>query len=176
MRHLQPDPADHDEPQGADAPSPAPVSLGWDGAGRLVLVDLEYVGILHLKGNVDQARHVLQSIAVELASTPLSGHLEITALAGTAPGLDDAAPERVARTEALADAVAELTSHTAGRRRALAVPGAPTLRTARLSEDAGGSWTPHILLAAQLPERGQAEAPPAAFWSWSCSPPPSPRP
>ncbi|MFE9481261.1 LysM peptidoglycan-binding domain-containing protein [Streptomyces spororaveus] len=153
-----PDLADHQALQGADAPYPALVSLGWDGAGRLVLVDLEHVGVLHLDGDADHARHVLQAIAVELASTPLPGHLEITALADTAPGLDDAAPERVARTGTLADAVAELTSHTADQRRALAALGAPTLRVARLNEDAGGSWTPHILLAAELPEGAQTEA------------------
>ncbi|MFI8769434.1 LysM peptidoglycan-binding domain-containing protein [Streptomyces sp. NPDC053792] len=152
-----PDLADHDALQGADAPYPALVSLGWDGAGHLVLVDLEYVGVLHLDGDADHARHVLQAIAVELASTPLPGHLEITALADTAPGLDDAAPERVARTDTLADAVADLTSHTADQRRALTALGAPTLRTARLQEDAGGSWTPHILLAADLPVGTETE-------------------
>ncbi|MFJ6784461.1 LysM peptidoglycan-binding domain-containing protein [Streptomyces yangpuensis] len=153
-----PDLADRDALQGADAPYPALVSLGWDGAGRLVLVDLEHVGVLHLDGDADHARHVLQAIAVELASTPLPGHLEITALADTAAGLDEAAPERVARTETLTDAVAELTSHTADQRRALAALGAPTLRAARLQEDAGGSWTPHILLAAELPDGDQTEA------------------
>ncbi|MEY2229470.1 LysM peptidoglycan-binding domain-containing protein [Streptomyces sp. BF23-30] len=153
-----PDLAEHDALQGADAPYPALVSLGWDGSGRLVLVDLEYVGVLHLDGDADHARHVLQAIAVELASTPLPGHLEITALADTAPGLDDAAPERVARTDTLAAAVAELTSHTADQRRALAALGAPTLRAARLNEDAGGSWTPHILLAAELPEGARTDA------------------
>ncbi|MFE1500092.1 hypothetical protein ACFW89_34065, partial [Streptomyces albidoflavus] len=153
-----PDLADPDALQGADAPYPALVSLGWDGAGHLVLVDLEHVGVLHLDGDADHARHVLQAIAVELASTPLPGHLEITALAATAAGLDDAAPDRVARTASLADAIAELTSHTADQRRALAAIGAPTLRTARLQEDAGGSWSPHILLAAELQEGAQTEA------------------
>ncbi|MFJ4880014.1 LysM peptidoglycan-binding domain-containing protein [Streptomyces sp. NPDC088745] len=153
-----PDLADHDALQGADAPYPALVSLGWDGAGHLVLVDLEHVGVLHLDGDADHARHVLQALAVELASTPLPGHLEITVLADTAAGLDNAAPERVARTDTLADAVVELTSHTADQRRALAALGAPTLRTARLQEDAGGSWTPHILLAAELPEGDQTDA------------------
>ncbi|MEU6212751.1 hypothetical protein ABZ891_22950 [Streptomyces sp. NPDC047023] len=153
-----PDLADRDVLQGADAPYPALVSLGWDGAGRLVLVDLEHVGVLHLDGDADHARHVLQAIAVELASTPLPGHLEITALAGTAAGLDDAAPERVARTTCLTDAIVDLTSHTTDQRRALAVLGAPTLRAARLRDDAGGSWTPHILLAAELPEGHQTEA------------------
>ncbi|MFE5614179.1 LysM peptidoglycan-binding domain-containing protein [Streptomyces sp. NPDC056524] len=153
-----PDLAHHNALQGADAPYPALVSLGWDGSSRLVLVDLEHVGVLHLDGDADHARHVLQAIAVELASTPLPGHLEITTLADTAPGLDDAAPERVARTDSLTGALADLTSHTADQRRALAALGAPTLRAARLQEDAGDAWTPHILLAAELPEGGHTEA------------------
>ncbi|MFF3326947.1 LysM peptidoglycan-binding domain-containing protein [Streptomyces sp. NPDC002889] len=136
----------------ADAPYPALVSVGWDAAGRLVLVDLEHAGVLHLSGDGDFARHVLQAIAVELASTPLPGHLEVTALAGTAPGLDQAAPERVVRIDHLADAIAELAGHTTDQRRALAAVGASSLRAARLTDDAGGAWTPHVLLAADLPD------------------------
>ncbi|NUK28213.1 bacterial transcriptional activator domain-containing protein [Streptomyces lunaelactis] len=134
-------------------PYPALVSIGWDASGSLVLVDLEHVGVLHLAGDAaDFARHVLQAIAVELASTPLPGHLEVTALADTAPGLDDAAPERVARIAGITEATAELASHTADQRRALAAVGASSLRTARLMDDAGGAWTPHILLAQELPD------------------------
>ncbi|MFD5428265.1 LysM peptidoglycan-binding domain-containing protein [Streptomyces sp. NPDC127084] len=144
--------ADEETLKDATAPYPALVSLGWDTAGRLVLVDLEHVGILHLTGEPDLARHVLQAIAVELASTPVPGHLEITALAQTAPGLDEAAPERVARVAELADATADLTSHTADQRRALAALGASSLRAARLMDDAGDAWTPHILLAHDLPD------------------------
>ncbi|MFJ2061234.1 hypothetical protein ACIOMM_35710 [Streptomyces sp. NPDC087908] len=157
MPGIQPRPVDQDALQGADAPYPALVSLGWDGSGRLVLVGLEHVGVLHLDGDPDHARHVLQAIAVELASTPLPGHLEITALADTAAGLDHAAPERVARTNTLADAVAELSSHTAEQRRTLTALGATTLRAARLQEDAVDSWTPHILLAGELPDGEQTK-------------------
>lgn len=147
-----PDLADEEALKEADAPYPALVSIGWDASGRLVLVDLEHVGVLHLAGDADFARHVLQAIAVELASTPLPGHLEVTALADTAPGLDYAAPERVARIEDITEATAELTSHTADQRRALAAVGASSLRAARLMDDAGGAWTPHILLAQELPD------------------------
>ncbi|OEJ21517.1 hypothetical protein AS594_38905 [Streptomyces agglomeratus] len=147
-----PDLADEEALKDADAPYPALVSVGWDAAGHLVLVDLEQVGILHLAGDADFARHVLQAIAVELASTPLPGHIEVTALAETAPGLDSAAPERVVRIDDLADATAELVSHTADQRRALAAVGASSLRAARLTDDAGGAWTPHVLLAADLPD------------------------
>ncbi|MET7714867.1 LysM peptidoglycan-binding domain-containing protein [Streptomyces sp. NPDC005407] len=147
-----PDLADEEGLKEADVPYPALVSIGWDASGRLVLVDLEHVGVLHLAGDADFARQVLQAIAVELASTPLPGHLEVTALADTAPGLDDAAPERVARIEDITEATAELAGHTADQRRALAAVGASSLRAARLMDDAGGAWTPHILLAQELPD------------------------
>ncbi|WP_371665043.1 LysM peptidoglycan-binding domain-containing protein [Streptomyces sp. NBC_01241] len=147
-----PDLADEDALKDADAPYPALVSIGWDDKGHLVLVDLEHVGILQLAGDDDFARHVLQAIAVELASTPLPGHLEVTALADVAPGLEEAAPERVARTENLADAAADVEAHTADQRRTLASIGTDSLRAARLSDDAQGAWTPHIVLAQNLPD------------------------
>ncbi|WP_331718389.1 LysM peptidoglycan-binding domain-containing protein [Streptomyces sp. NBC_00624] len=153
-----PELADEEALKDADAPYPALVSIGWDAAGRLVLVDLEHVGILHLAGDADFARHVLQAIAVELASTPLPGHLEVTALGDTTPGLDDAAPERVARIADIVAAAADIASHTADQRRALASVGADSLRAARLSDDAGGAWTPHILLAQELPDDDHVRA------------------
>lgn len=150
--------ADEEQLKDADSPYPALVSIGWDSAGHLVLVDLEHVGILNLTGNADFARHVLQAIAVELASTPLPRHIEVTALADTAPGLDAAAPERVIRIDNVPDATAELESHTADQRRALAAVGANSLRQARLMDAAAGAWTPHVVLAHGLPEGSASTA------------------
>lgn len=141
-----------EELRDTDAPYPALVSLGWDGQGHLVLVDLEHVGILNLSGDADFARHVLQAIAIELANTPLPGHLEITTVAATAPHLEDAVPGRVAHQAEVSAASAELADHSADQRQALALLGAPNLRSARLLEDAGDSWTPHIVLAHDLPD------------------------
>ncbi|MFI0742345.1 LysM peptidoglycan-binding domain-containing protein [Streptomyces sp. NPDC021100] len=143
--------ADTETLKAADAPYPALVSIGWDPQGHLVLVDLEAIGVLHLAGDPEAARHVLQAIAVELATTSLPGHLEITALGDTAPGLETAVPERVARND-LAAATAELTAHATDQRRTLQAISADTLRAARLRDDAGGAWTPHIVLADELPD------------------------
>nr|WTB28424.1 hypothetical protein OG781_01490 [Streptomyces sp. NBC_00830]WTB35658.1 hypothetical protein OG781_45090 [Streptomyces sp. NBC_00830] len=154
----QPGPGRRGSAEGRGRPYPALVSIGWDAAGRLVLIDLEHVGILHLAGDADFARHVLQAIAVELASTPLPGHLEVTALGDTTPGLDGAAPERVARIDGIAAATTDISSHTADQRRALASVGANSLRVARPSDDAGGAWTPHILLAQELPDDDHVKA------------------
>ncbi|WP_331758947.1 LysM peptidoglycan-binding domain-containing protein [Streptomyces anulatus] len=146
-----PDLADHEHLMDTSAPYPALVSIGWDNAGHLVLIDLEHVGILNLGGGTDYARQVLKAIAIELASTPLPGHIEITALADTAPGLDEAAPERVARIATLPEAAAELASHTTDQRDSLYATGARTLGAARLTDEGTGTWTPHVVLAEALP-------------------------
>lgn len=143
--------ADAEALERVGAPYPALVSIGWDTQGRYVLIDLEHIGLLHLDGDPDFARHVLQAIAVELANTPVAGHLEVTALGETVPGLETAVPERVARAADIDAATTELTSHTADQRRALTELGADSPRTARLSDDVG-DWTPHIVLAEQLPD------------------------
>jgi signal recognition particle subunit SEC65 len=151
-----PDLADTDTLNGASAPYPALVSIGWDPEGRYVLVDLEHIGLLHLDGDADLARHVLQAIAVELATTPVAGHLEVTSLGQTAPGLEKAVPERVARADTDA-ASAELTAHTEDQRNALTALGADSPRAARLIDDTG-DWTPHIVLAEQLPDSPTTES------------------
>ncbi|MEV0776948.1 hypothetical protein [Streptomyces sp. NPDC050428] len=149
--------ADEETLKAADAPYPALVSIGWDNQGHLVLVDLEHVGILQLAGHQTFARHVLQAIAVELANTPLPGHMEVAALGEALPRLESAAPERVVRTTDLTHAVADLSAHAADQRRALAGTGAISLRQARLREDAGGAWTAHIVLAADLPQGADSD-------------------
>lgn len=146
-----PDLADTEALDGIGAPYPALVSIGWDTQGRYVLVDLEHIGLLHLDGDPDFARHVLQAIAVELANTPVAGHLEVTALGQTVPGLETAVPERVARAADIDAATAELAAHTGDQRSALTELGADSPRAARLSDDAS-DWTPHIVLADQLPD------------------------
>ncbi|MFF7764163.1 LysM peptidoglycan-binding domain-containing protein [Streptomyces griseorubiginosus] len=144
-----PEVTNEDTQRSVGAPYPALVSIGWDAQGRYVLVDLEHIGLLHLDGNPDVARHVLQAIAVELANTPIAGHLEVTAVDHTTPGLETAVPERVARADNT-EAATELLAHASDQRNALTALGAPTPRAARLREDAGGDWTPHIVLAEEL--------------------------
>lgn len=153
-----PDLSEDEQLLDTSAPYPALVSIGWDDAGHLVLIDLEHVGILNLGGGTDYSRQVLQAIAIELASTPLPGHIEITALADTAPGLDSAAPERVARIPQLPEAITELASHTTEQRDALHDIGARTLSAARLTDEGTGTWTPHVLLAETLPDGPDSSA------------------
>ncbi|MFF0629932.1 LysM peptidoglycan-binding domain-containing protein [Streptomyces sp. NPDC004296] len=182
-------PALADDHSDMDAPYPALVSLGWDDQQRLVLVDLERIGVLTLSGD-DAAQHVLHSIAVELATSSVHGPLEVTVAGTTAPGLDGVAPERVAR-ETLDQVTTRLTAHATDQRRALAELRAQGLGEARLHDDTGGAWTPHIVLAADpddataLIEALDAEprtasavivtapasaAPPEGAWTLACRP------
>ncbi|MFI1502655.1 LysM peptidoglycan-binding domain-containing protein [Streptomyces platensis] len=133
-----------------DAPYPALVSLGWDDGGRLVLVDLERIGVLNLTGDPHLAQSVLQGLAVELATASVHGPLDVTVVDATAPGLDDVVPERVARSESLAQITTQLTAHATDQRRSLTDLGARGLGEARLHEDSGGAWTPHVVLAQDL--------------------------
>ncbi|MFE1776419.1 LysM peptidoglycan-binding domain-containing protein [Streptomyces sp. NPDC059008] len=133
-----------------DAPYPALVSLGWDEGGRLVLVDLERIGVLNLTGDAHLAQSMLQGLAVELATASVHGPLEVTVVDATAPGLDDVVPERVARSESLAQVTTQLTAHATDQRRSLTDLGARGLGEARLHEDSGGAWTPHVVLAQDL--------------------------
>ncbi|MFF3070035.1 LysM peptidoglycan-binding domain-containing protein [Kitasatospora sp. NPDC057936] len=143
--------ADDERLAEADAPYPALVSIGRDARERLVLVDLEHVGVLHLDGDPATARYMLQAVAVELATSPLPAHLDVEILDASAPGLERAVPERVHRAADPAQAVERLLDHAAGQHRALAAVGAGSLRAARLA-DASDSWSPRILLAAALPD------------------------
>ncbi|WP_336054024.1 LysM peptidoglycan-binding domain-containing protein [Streptomyces sp. CA2R101] len=133
-----------------DAPYPALVSLGWDDDGRLILVDLERIGVLNLTGDAHLAQSVMRGIAVELATASVHGPLDVTVVDGTAPGLDDVVPERVARSESLAQITTQLTAHATDQRRSLTDLGARGLGEARLHEDSGGAWTPHVVLAQDL--------------------------
>ncbi|MEV7471792.1 LysM peptidoglycan-binding domain-containing protein [Streptomyces kronopolitis] len=133
-----------------DAPYPALVSLGWDDDGRLVLVDLERIGVLNLTGDTHLAQAVMRGIAVELATASVHGPLDVTVVDDTAPGLDDVVPERVARSESLAQITRQLTAHATDQRRSLTNLGARGLGEARLHEDSGGAWTPHVVLAQDL--------------------------
>ncbi|MEU5108463.1 LysM peptidoglycan-binding domain-containing protein [Streptomyces sp. NPDC021354] len=129
-----------------DPPYPGLVSIGWDDDSGLVLIDLEAIGTLHLIGNPERCRAVLRALAVELATSILVPHLEVTAVGTAAERLETAVPERVARIQRLDQAVTSLAAHDDDQRRALHTAGAPSLRAARLMPTADGAWTPRILL------------------------------
>jgi nucleoid-associated protein YgaU len=127
-----------------DEPYPALVSLGWDTDGRLVLIDLEHVGHLHLSG--PSADAVLRTLALELATSEFTHHLDLTLVGDTlAPDLADEVGERVTQ-RTLAEALAVLRAHHDDQQRALSLLGAPTLRHARTGIDTAAAWTPSLVI------------------------------
>lgn len=138
-----------------DEPYPALVSLGWDLEGRLVLVDLEYVGHLHLAGPAAGA--VLRTLALELATSEFTHHLDLTLIGETlAPGLADEVGERVTQRAGLGEAAAAMRARHSDQQRALSLLGAATLRHARTGVDTAAAWTPSLVVAC-APEYGDAD-------------------
>ncbi|MER6074633.1 LysM peptidoglycan-binding domain-containing protein [Streptomyces sp. NPDC001817] len=138
-----------------DEPYPALVSLGWDNDGRLVLIDLEHVGHLHLSGPAATA--VLRTLALELATSEFTHHLDLTLAGDTvAPGLAEELGERATELAHLTDAAAALHAHHSEQQRALALLGTDTVREARTGVDTAAAWTPALVIA-RMPETGEAE-------------------
>lgn len=141
---------------GRDAPYPGLVGLGWDEAGRLLLADLEQIGVLHLTG---PGRHgVLRTIAVELATSELADHLDVTLVGDSAPGLAALVRDRLSERDTLASALEPLEVHHQDQQRALAQLGLASLQDARLTEHALGGWTPKVVLASDAASQDELAA------------------
>ncbi|MFC5805322.1 LysM peptidoglycan-binding domain-containing protein [Streptomyces formicae] len=137
------------ETDDVDAPYPALVSLGWDPDGRLVLVDLEHIGHLHLTGPARD--RVLRTLALELATSEFTHHLDMGLVGGElAPGLDTELPERVTAHDSLRQGLAALRARHDEQQRALAVLDAASMCRARTGVDTAAAWTPYLLLADEL--------------------------
>ncbi|MEV5880925.1 LysM peptidoglycan-binding domain-containing protein [Streptomyces sp. NPDC052101] len=138
-----------------EEPYPALVSLGWDGDGRLVLIDLEHVGHLHLSGPA--AVPVLRTLALELATSEFTHHLDLALADDTvAPGLAEELGERVTESASPSEAAVALRAHHSEQQRALALLDTATVRHARTGVDTAAAWTPALVIA-QVLEGGDAD-------------------
>lgn len=133
------------ETNDVDAPYPALVSLGWDPDGRLVLVDLEHIGHLHLTGPARD--RVLRTLALELATSEFTHHADV-GLVGeeAAPGLEEELPERVTLHRSPGQGLTALRARHSEQQRALSLLDADTMRHARTGVDTAAAWTPYLLL------------------------------
>lgn len=127
-----------------EAPYPGLVSLGWDAAGALLLVDVERVGTMQLTGTHRQ--QVLRTLAVELSVSQLADHLDLAVVGDVAPGLEDLMPERVTTHPRLDPVVKQVTAQHHNQQQGLA-DRADGLQAARLEADQETAWTPLIVLA-----------------------------
>lgn len=127
-----------------DAPYPGLVVLGHqDEQRRLVLVDLEHVGVLQITGPGRYA--VARSVAVETAVSQLAEDLMVVVPEDVVPGLAEVT-HRVTAADCPADVLEGLRVHHVAQQKALHMVGLESLRQARLGDAGSGGWTPRVVI------------------------------
>jgi Bacterial transcriptional activator domain/LysM domain len=139
----------------AGAPLPGLVTLGHTGQDRL-LVNLEFPGSVALTGPPADTRPLLDAMAVELATSLLSGHLELVLA-----GLDLSALERLERVSMVDDLTGLLPGLERQAREVAELVGelgCGSVLGCRIAGGGGGdNWTPTFVLCADLPTSDTAE-------------------
>ena len=172
-----------------DALYPGLVSLGTDGAGR-VLVDVEAAhGVISVTGPQTMTIAVLSAMALELATSGWSDRMHIT-LAGFGEDLTALAPDRITAVPTLEEALPALETHAIDVAEAMAAAGVSSVLEGRALGVNPHAWVPHYLISAVPPsprERsrlltlarvGRAAAAgyvvagdvPGASWAWEVTP------
>ena len=178
-----------DNGETGDALFPGLVSLGTDGAGR-VLVDVEAAhGVISVTGPRTMTIAVLSAIGLELATSSWSDQMHIT-LAGFGEDLTVLAPDRITAVPTLEEALPALEAHAIDVAEAMAAAGVSSVLEGRALGVSPHAWVPHYLISAVPPsprERsrlltlsrvGRAAAAsyivagdvPGASWAWEVTP------
>ncbi|MBB1258332.1 LysM peptidoglycan-binding domain-containing protein [Streptomyces alkaliterrae] len=146
--------ADEELDVDVDSPYPGLVVLGTLPDQRLVLVDLEHIGLLRLTG---PGRHaVARTLAVEFTVTQLAEHLSVLLPEDLAPGLAGVS-ERVTACPSPTKVLEQLRAHHGEQQRALEALELRSLREARLGEAGAGGWTPQVVIADEWPADQEEE-------------------
>ncbi|MFF4642085.1 trypsin-like serine protease [Streptomyces sp. NPDC001389] len=123
---------------------PALVHLGWELNGAITLVDLEHVGLVHLKGAAAHVHPMLGELAFELThrSHANGPHLHVTGVPGNLCHLADGTLHNTVE-----DAIDNVRAHAAQVRSALHALGFEHPRDARMHDPLNDLWKPQIILA-----------------------------
>jgi hypothetical protein len=147
---------DPDQISGALAPFPGLVSIGTDGAGR-VLVDLEAAhGLIAVTGPQAMVTAALSAMAVELATNRWSDTMRIT-LVGFGSDLVALAPDRIHSVATLDETLPALEARAAEVEAAMAESRVDTVLTGRSTGINANAWEPHYLLMASQPTQAEQE-------------------
>ena len=131
---------------------PGLVTLGTDGAGR-VLVDLAAAqGLISVAGAEPMVTAVLSAMALELATNRWSDEMQLT-LVGLGPELADIAPDRVVTVDTLDEALPAMEARAAAAAGAMAAAVGPGSGGPPAHDPA--TWPPHYLISAIPPTLGQ---------------------
>jgi hypothetical protein len=154
-RVAGPEPRQPDRGPDPAAPYPGLVSVGTDGASR-VLVDLEAAGgVIALQGPPEPRRAVLAAAAAELATNRWSDGMTVT-MVGFGDELAALAPGRVQPVASLEELLPQLEAEAAERSRTLAASGIDSVLTGRLDPAAARAWTPRYVIVGEPPNPGTA--------------------
>lgn len=126
------------------APYPSLVTVGIDDEGAQVLVDLEHVRTLDLRGDAETSMAAMAAMATELSLSPWADDLQIT-LVDVFPELADALDTGRIRYVNGLDSITTELHHRADQVAAALADTGETLATARQHTEAA-TWSPEILL------------------------------
>ncbi|WP_129787359.1 LysM peptidoglycan-binding domain-containing protein [Promicromonospora panici] len=143
-----------------EAPYPALVTVGHDDEDTHLMLDLENLACLDIRGSDAAAQATLAALAIELATSLWADDLQVTVVGtlGELPGVVDTG--RVRHVPSLAGIIRELEARAADVDRTLAQVGATSVTDARGRGLATDAWTPEILLVGErlgLVERTKLE-------------------
>ncbi|MGP4027312.1 hypothetical protein [Actinomadura sp. 3N407] len=128
------------------APYPALVTAGFDTDGNHVLLDLESIGALCLRGADNITTAVLCALAVELATSSWADDIAVH-LVGFAEQLPEAlGGDRLRHVPHIDDILPDLEALSTAVGQVLDDSGMDSLRAARTLAVAGDTWTPQIVL------------------------------
>lgn len=145
--HTPDAPAEEHAPNEASAPYPTLVTIGHDVDGAHLMLDLEYAGVLDLRGPPEQTSEVLAALAIELATSTWAEAAQIT-LVGAMPELVDALDTgRLRYLPSPARILEELTERATRERQRLAEDHGD-LAHARTEPGEAERWAPEVLLIA----------------------------
>ena len=137
---------------GASAPYPTLVTIGHDVDGAHLMLDLEYAGVLDLRGPSEQVGEVAAALAIELATSPWVEQAQITLVASMPELVDALDTGRLRYLPSPARLLDDLAERARDQRKALA--GAHVdLAHARTDPDQAGRFAPEVvLIASELTE------------------------
>ncbi|MBL0887323.1 LysM peptidoglycan-binding domain-containing protein [Myceligenerans indicum] len=141
--------SDKATPDLMESPYPSLVTLGHDDEDAHLMVDLENIGCLDIRGSDAAAQATLAALAVELATSLWADDLQVTVVGALRdlPGVVDTG--RIRHVPSVAGIVRELEARAADVDRTLAQVGAVNLPDARGRGLAMDAWTPEILLVGE---------------------------
>ncbi|MPZ93852.1 MAG: hypothetical protein GEU96_02825 [Propionibacteriales bacterium] len=135
------------------APYPGLVTVGTLDDGTLVLLDLETApGLVSLGGDLETAREVGASMAVELATNLWSDDVSVT-LVGFGDDLTELAPHRTRRVDNLDDVLVDLEQHRSRQHNVCVRSGLDSVIRGRQMRADRELWKPQFLVLSGVPSQ-----------------------